>query len=552
MSENSVQSDQNSVTSHSGDSLTREKLFERLRPPQEGPELFIGLVAPVGAGKGDVTEKLIDEIERQDYDAKKLKLSDRIDDIEDIVNTELLDSPEDERIKSYQEAANDVRKQFERNDALVGLTCLKIREYRNKQTDKFEQVPRQAYILDSLKTPAEVEKLRQIYGDGFVLIGVYAPQEVRRQRLAERIAMDRDSLRLYELGDDEDIDASADDIINLDRGGSGHTYRQNVGKTFPKSDIFIDATELEKIEEQIGRVVDLIFGSASETPTEEEQCMYIADGARFRSSSSSRQVGAALARPNGEVVSIGCNEVPKAGGGQYWTSNKRDFRDFRLDTDLTQRKRMDTLRQVLEKLDETDVINPESLGEGNMGTVADVGDEELYDLLEKLDDTRLAGLIEFYRATHAEMGALFSAGRKGIPVDDTILYSTTFPCHECTRHIVTAGVERVVYIEPYPKSLGDFLHGDAINAEGISPSSEFWDEKNTGDDKVSFEPFSGIGPRIYDEVFDSSNRQADTTTPEDEVNRMPTFAVDHVGWFSEEQNVIEDMNQQLNKIGNHS
>ena len=53
---------------------------------------------------------------------------------------------------------------------------------------------------------------------------------------------------------------------------------------------------------------------------------------------------------------------------------------------------------------------------------------------------------------HAEMEALLSCARSGVsPVGGT-LYSTTFPCHNCAKHIVAAGLRRVVYVEPYPKS----------------------------------------------------------------------------------------------------
>jgi hypothetical protein len=69
------------------------------------------------------------------------------------------------------------------------------------------------------------------------------------------------------------------------------------------------------------------------------------------------------------------------------------------------------------------------------------------------------------------------------------LYTTTFPCHNCCRHIVAAGVERVLYIEPYAKSKASTLHGDAISI----------DETITG--KVPFLPFIGIGPRRYFDLF---------------------------------------------------
>lgn len=54
---------------------------------------------------------------------------------------------------------------------------------------------------------------------------------------------------------------------------------------------------------------------------------------------------------------------------------------------------------------------------------------------------------------HAEMFAITDAARRGLSVRDATLYCTTFPCHMCARHIIASGIRKVVYIEPYPKSM---------------------------------------------------------------------------------------------------
>jgi hypothetical protein len=69
-----------------------------------------------------------------------------------------------------------------------------------------------------------------------------------------------------------------------------------------------------------------------------------------------------------------------------------------------------------------------------------------------------------------------------------ILYCTTFPCHNCAKHIVAAGIEEVHFIEPYPKSRALELHSDSL-ALGSARG------------KVEFHPFVGIGPRRYVELF---------------------------------------------------
>lgn len=85
------------------------------------------------------------------------------------------------------------------------------------------------------------------------------------------------------------------------------------------------------------------------------------------------------------------------------------------------------------------------------------------------------------------MDSLIALARnnKETSVDKT-LYVTTYPCHNCARHIVAAGIKKVVYVEPYEKSLAMKLHDDSI--------SDNADAKN----KVCFLPFEGVSSRRYE------------------------------------------------------
>ena len=115
-------------------------------------------------------------------------------------------------------------------------------------------------------------------------------------------------------------------------------------------------------------------------------------------------------------------------------------------------------------------------------------------------------MIEFSRAVHAEMDALISLSRGGggSTVGST-LYATTFPCHNCARHIIAAGVDKVYYIEPYEKSLAPTSHDDAI----IVLDHDDTGEGTTSPEKLRFVHFSGVGPRIYPELFQKESRKND-------------------------------------------
>lgn len=113
-------------------------------------------------------------------------------------------------------------------------------------------------------------------------------------------------------------------------------------------------------------------------------------------------------------------------------------------------------------------------------------------LAKRIGKGRIRDLTEYGRVVHAEMEALLSCGRIGHSTVGTTLYCTTFPCHNCAKHIIAAGVDRVVYIEPYPKSKALEFHSESI-VWGI--------EKEKNDSRVLFQPFVGIGPRRYFDLF---------------------------------------------------
>jgi deoxycytidylate deaminase len=105
--------------------------------------------------------------------------------------------------------------------------------------------------------------------------------------------------------------------------------------------------------------------------------------------------------------------------------------------------------------------------------------------------------IDFIRAVHAEMAAITDAARHGLSTQDCVLYTTTFPCHDCAKHIVSAGIKRVVYVEPYSKSLVGELYSDSVVVDsGVDCG-----------DKVRFEPFIGIAPKRYAELFSLAGRK---------------------------------------------
>jgi deoxycytidylate deaminase len=251
---------------------------------------------------------------------------------------------------------------------------------------------------------------------------------------------------------------------------------------------------LWEVNDQLARLVDLLTAGKVIRPTASEFGMFHAYGAKMRSACLSRQVGAALLDKKGNLLSTGTNEVPRAGGGVYGGG----FEDHS-DQDIPQDDRCVVTNKYCSSNRSQEIIIKEIIE--TIPELKAVSDKPA--LIKSLKRTPIGRLLEFSRAVHAEMDALLSAARTGSTTIGTRLFVTTFPCHYCARHVVSAGVDEVQFIEPYPKSRALKLHGDAITttvAEWVAPSGQ--SNKTPGAPrKVLFRPFTGVAPRLYRRVF---------------------------------------------------
>ncbi len=68
---------------------------------------------------------------------------------------------------------------------------------------------------------------------------------------------------------------------------------------------------------------------------------------------------------------------------------------------------------------------------------------------------------ELCRGLHAEMNAFLQAAVHGVSTQDSMLYTTTYPCSLCAKMIINAGVRRVVEAGEYPDPLSRELLTEA-------------------------------------------------------------------------------------------
>ena len=60
---------------------------------------------------------------------------------------------------------------------------------------------------------------------------------------------------------------------------------------------------------------------------------------------------------------------------------------------------------------------------------------------------------EICRGLHAEQNAIIQAARYGINITGASIYITTQPCVVCAKMLINAGIDEIVYQNPYPDEL---------------------------------------------------------------------------------------------------
>ena len=453
------QSDAESVsipTINQTESLERQFLTTGIN---EG-ELIIGIVSTVGTDSARIIGPLKDRLNVFGYNVEEIRISSILPDFTGSPSEEY------ERIKHFMESGDNLRRDSD-NNAILASGAMQV------ISDKRENSPtKTAYILNSLKHPKEVELLRKVYGDGFYLVGIHNDEKRRRRYLTDDKGLKQ---------------AEADELMGIDENES-IDHGQKTRDTYHLSDFFLNLGKNDdQVKHRLQRFLELIFSHPYKNPTFDEFAMFMAFNSSARSGDLSRQVGAVLCRDN-QIIATGANDVPKSGGGLYWAEvnpstgeicDHTDGKDYTREVDSNKQAQAEIITEIATKLLDSGVVTP---------------DKEI-DLRTILKQSKISDLTEFGRIVHAEMDALLSCARAGITTIDSTLYCTTFPCHNCAKHIIASGIKKVLYVEPYPKSRALDFH-----SESIELNSEL-DVSLETNNLVTFEPFIGVGPRRFLDLF---------------------------------------------------
>jgi deoxycytidylate deaminase len=502
---------------------------------QQRPELIFSMVGPLGTRLSALSQRLTRELQAFGYEVERIGISELLARFPEWTPP---DTPgEAARVRHFQTIANAIRGRLEDGAILARAAIAEIRDRRFKRSGNPDSPAQNcAFVIDQLKHPDEARLLRMTYGDALYIVGGHACWDKRVEEFAQKLARSIDQPGRY-----KDFQGAATELIQADDRNK-LPFGQNMRDTYPHADIFIDLNPIGG-ESDINRFVDLIFGHPFRTPTPEEFAMYSASAVALRSSDENRQVGAAIVdiswegpkrQPNSvrkaDIRALGMNEVPRAGGGFYWDAQSPDARDQALlPEDRAQDIKVGMLAELMGHVRARKWLGPEA-GNGD--------DSELArKLLPHLKGSQLMDIAEFSRPVHAEMAAIIDAARRGVNIDGCSMYVTTFPCHNCAKHIIAAGIRRVVYLEPYPKSRADDLYHEEVDSDAPS-DAEY-------KDKVLFSAYSGVAPRQYLKLFSMSLRgrklgPGRIKWEETRRSQRPIYVADHLqqGYVLAEQTAL--------------
>lgn len=433
-------------------------------------EIVIGLCGAIGSGVKQIKNQLIEQLNSSNYIVEDIVVSDLLS---NWYKKTVSNSNNYERYKALQDMGDSLR-ESESLDFLAQMVTAHIAYVRE---DKFPasgdqkiESERIAYVVDQLKHPSEIDLLREVYESSFYQLGILRSEDGRRDHLARSQNMDQ---------------AQITEVMERDRK-SQHIYGQHVEKSLHRSDFFIqNRTNKNFTQDAVKRFIKLMHDVNHETPTQDEIGMFGAYSASLRSACLSRQVGAVI-MDGSSIISSGHNDVPKFGGGLYQPFDENDNRCFNHPESICHNDKHKSLL-----VNEIELV----LKNNKVEKSKDIA-------LEILENTKAKSIIEYSRAIHAEMAAIMEVATSGnTSTKGKVMYCTTFPCHICARHIVASGIEKVIYIEPYEKSLALDLHGDAITTS----VDEFVK------DKVVFHNFQGVSPKRYAKFFEYSAKRKDSS-----------------------------------------
>lgn len=276
-------------------------------------EVFFALIAPIGVDLDSVEQALARSLKIVGYETNSIRLTKVFNDVDHCYDVNF--GSEFERYQKLIAAGDQICADAGRLDifALYGIESLKKTNTRGLDDEIPQNV---AHLFRQIKRPAEIDTLKTVFGRNVMFVSCYSSREDRKNYLVKKL------LKTERGRSRTDLTSDAFKIMAIDEDERDKPTGQRVLDCYPYADFVLDCSTLTSLSRSSDRFVQIYFGHPFKSPTKDEYCSYFANAASYRSLDLSRQVGAAIFSDDCEIISLGCNEVPKAGGGTYWDGDK--------------------------------------------------------------------------------------------------------------------------------------------------------------------------------------------------------------------------------------
>lgn len=352
-------------------------------------------------------------------------------------------------------------------------------------------------VIDSLRNSLEITFFKERYS-AFYMVATKDILENSKDRLNERF--------LKEIPNELERSELVNKLIDLDEieyknkdFSKGIFTSPNVENCIQKSDYHIFNLKVDQIdtflklfekenevtfiekekisntfltrEEQLMKLISLIYQPGLITPSASERNMQIAFTAKLNSGCISRQVGAVITDKNFVAKAIGWNDVAKG----HTPCNLRNVEDY-FNDDI-----MDSVHySEFEKGNITSTSEykyKDSSVSNFKEAIIDYFKEDYDQKKDELNGKNCAfcfkSIHNHYegesnqvhtRSLHAEENAMLQLTKSGgLGVEHGMLFTTASPCELCSKKAYQLGIRIIFYIDPYPGiAVDQILHGGRI------------------------------------------------------------------------------------------
>ncbi len=341
-------------------------------------------------------------------------------------------------------------------DILSRYACYYLKKHRRYIKDTTTGDIKTYYVVECFRNPSEINYFRKRFNE-FYLFSVYRDEKTRFSTFKKKFKF------------------TPDECVKVDAQDQGNDYtddlaKQNIKTCVNLADISVtnDAT-YNDYKTCLLKYFALIKSPGCVNPTHDERNMHLAYSVSLNSTCICRQVGAVIVK-NGYVIGIGWNDAESFNIGCLFRY-RHDAINIEKDYfPLGYEEDHERIKEIIKEGGHQNESFCFKNAYGEFKRIKKFTNGEDENCREIIKNIQTKSLQEC-RSLHAEENAILQVARtQSGNLDNATIYSTTFPCELCTKKILQVGITKIVYCEPYPRSISQSVFlAEHMRAIEITP-----------------------------------------------------------------------------------